>query len=223
MSSNPEDYKHEQNILTQIELADAKSLLPLTNINRGLINPFSNKIATPEQSSDLLAFRSIGNCEFLLKTASNILRNPSVNAPTRKRRLRTFTEKKANKQRVSQLERDRKLILSCMRKKMKWSNTTGKPIDTPGEQLLELPLALCDHMGHPNKGQKSYTTKALQKRYEATTPPVFYNQLPPGWRTECCILEGMFLININPLGSQATFGDYGKFLQVSVRIIIFFS
>ncbi len=95
---------------------------------------------------------------------------------------------------------------------MKWSKTTGKPIDTPSEQLLELPIALCDHTGHPNKGQKSYITKALQTRYKGTTPPVFTNELPPGWRPECCILEGMFLINTNPLGSQSTFGDYGKFL-----------
>ena len=214
MSCDPEDYKHEQNILAQMELANAKSLPPITTINRGLINPFSNKSATSEQSADLLAFRSIGSREFLLKTATSILRNPSVQAPARKHRLQTFTERQPNKQKVSQLERDRRLILSCMRKKMKWSNTTGKPIDTPGEQLLELPVALCDHMGQPNKGQNSYATKALQTCYKTTIPPVFYNQFPPEWMSQCCILEGMFLINTNPLGTHLTYGDYANFLMM---------
>ena len=95
MSHDPEDYKHEQNILTQMELANAKSLLPLTTVNRGLINPFCicNKSATPDQPADLLEFRSIGSREFLLKAAISILRNPSVQAPTRKHRLQTFSEK----------------------------------------------------------------------------------------------------------------------------------
>ena len=95
MSRDPEDYKHEQNILTQMELANAKSLLPLTTVNRGLINPFCicNKSATPDQPADLLEFRSIGSREFLLKAAISILRNPSVQAPTRKHRLQTFSEK----------------------------------------------------------------------------------------------------------------------------------
>ena len=93
MSRDPEDYKHGQNILAQMELANAKSLLPLTTINRGLINPFCNKSATPDQSADHLGFRSIGSREFLLKTAISILRNPSVQAPTRKHQLQTFSER----------------------------------------------------------------------------------------------------------------------------------
>ena len=162
-----------------MELANAKSLLPITTINRGLIDSFSNKSAISEQSSDLLAFRSIGSREFLLQTATSILRNPSVQAPARKHRLQAFTERRANKQKVSQVERDCRLILSCMRNwKMKWSNTTGKPILTH-QQLLELPPALCDHMGQPDNGQKSYATKPATCK--ATIPPVFYYQFPPGW------------------------------------------
>ena len=73
--------------------------------------------------------------------------------------------RKVNKQRVTQLHKDRNLILSCMRKKIKWSLCTGIPIQKAGEQLIMLPLAIADHDGNPNKGQKSYMTKALSNRY----------------------------------------------------------
>jgi len=66
------------------------------------------------------------------------------------------TSKKVNKQHVSQLEKGRNLILPCMLKKVKWSLRTGNPIDKAGEQLIMLPLAISDHQGNLNKGQKSY-------------------------------------------------------------------
>jgi len=43
-----------------------------------------------------------------------------------------------------------------MLKKVKWSLRTGNPIDKAGEQLIMLPLAISDHQGNLNKGQKSY-------------------------------------------------------------------
>ena len=78
-------------------------------------------------------------------------------------------------------------------KKMWFSQQTGMPIQQPGEQLIELPLALCGNLGNPIKGQKSYTTQFLQCRYKETSPCVFLTNLP--WSPQCCILEGMFLIN----------------------------
>ena len=50
-----------------------------------------------------------------------------------------------------QLEKDTMLIMSAM-KKMQFSRRIGTLIDKPGEQLIELPLAISD-----NEGQKSYT------------------------------------------------------------------
>ena len=189
-----------------MELANAKSLLPITIINRGLINSFSNKSATFEQSSDLLAFRSMGSQEFLLQTATSILRNPSVQAPARIHRLQTFTERRANKQKVSRLERDCKLILSCMRKKMKWSNTTGKPTDTPAVVGATTSIVWL------HGSTKQWSEKLCKQTcYKATIPPVFYNQFPPGWMSQCCLLEGMFLIDTNPLGTHLTYGDYPTF------------
>ena len=96
---------------------------------------------------------------------------------------------------------------------MRHSNKTGLPIDSPGEQLIQLPLALCDHEGQQNKGQKSYTTKSLETRYKDTTPSLFTSDIPHGWQPKCVLLEGMFLINTKPLGTHKTLSDYAKFLM----------
>ena len=76
-----------------------------------------------------------------------------------------------------------------MSKKIQFSKCTGRPIEKPGEQLLELPLALADSDGNPLKGQKSFTTRSLQSRYK-TLPTVFPQEFP--WKPECCLLEVMF-------------------------------
>ena len=80
----------------------SRSLFALETTNRGLINPFTNKTATPQQSNDLL--RSIGEQEFNQRIVSFTLKKPSVKVPNHKRRLQTFSEKKVNKSRISQLE-----------------------------------------------------------------------------------------------------------------------
>ena len=85
-------------------------------------------------------------------------------------------------------------------------------MDTLAEQYIQLPLALANSDGTPLKGQKSYATKALKNRYKNSTPPVILNCLLSGWTPECCILEGMFMLNTQPLGTQRTFSDYGNFL-----------
>lgn len=86
------------------------------------------------------------------------------------------------------------------------------PIEQLDEQLIQLPLAICDHDGNLNEGQKSYTTKALEARYKVSSPPAFTSELPSGWQPQCVILEGMFLINTKPLGSHRTLEDYANFL-----------
>ena len=209
-STQPNDLKCEQNICSQVRVLQEAGMLSATESNRGLLNYFTGKEANPAQQNDLLNFRLIGQQEFLQRISSVILKNPSVHAPNRRRRLQTFSERKVTKSRVTQLEKDKKLIITAMKKKMQFSRRTGRPVERPGEQLIELPLALCDSTGNPLKGQKSYTTHYLQCRYKETIPHVFLTNMP--WKPECCVLEGMFLINTTPLGSHKIMSEYAKFL-----------
>ena len=210
-SSDPSNLKSEKNIQAQIDSIQSHLLLATGEGNRGLINPFSRKQASPKQQHDLLNFRSIGQQEFLLRIATTVLKQPSVQAPNRKRHLQTFSDKQVNKRRVSQLEKDKKLILTAMKKKMQYSRRNGKPIENPGEQLIEIPLSIADNDGNPIKGQKSYVTKALEARYKSAIPLAFSSEL--AWTPQCCLLEGMFMINTKPLGAHKTLADYANFLM----------
>ena len=85
---------------------EQKSMFSIDLTNRGLINPFSHKQASPQQRNDLLLFRPIGEKDFLQRISYFILKLSSVRAPNRKHSLQIFSEK-TNKRRVSQLERDK--------------------------------------------------------------------------------------------------------------------
>ena len=211
-TNQPNDKKFQANVQANITDIRSHGMFETTHDNRGLVNPFSSKKPSKEQYHDLMNFRAIGNDEFLTRIKYTVLRESSVQAPNRKKRLQTFTERTVTRQRLSQVERDRQLILSAMRKKMLFSKRTGTPIETPGEQLLELPMAICDHNGNPNKGQKSYTTRCLETRYNKSVPSVFSTELPSIWKQECCLIEGMFLIHTAPLGTHKTLGQYANFL-----------
>ncbi len=99
-----------------------------------------------------------------------------------------FREEKTNRK-ISQLEKDRRLVLSAMKRKMQHSKKTGTPIDRPGEQLLEYPLALCDSEGNLIKGQKSYSTRSFESRYKDAYPQVITTEIPSRWRPNTTIME----------------------------------
>ena len=164
ISSNSNDIITERNIMIQITSIENHSMLATNRINHMLYNPFTSYIANSNQSHDLLNFRTIGQRNFLLRISSVILKQPSTNAPIRKQHLNTFTEKKHTKQKISQLEKDKQLILSAMRKKMQFSKRTGQPIDHPDEQVIELPLALCDNSGNCLKRTNKLCYKISRKK-----------------------------------------------------------
>ena len=146
---------------TMIEAIEKTNVLVIVNTNRGLFDPFSNVHAMEEQCHNLLNFRYTGMLEFLLRISYYILRIPSTQAPNRKHRLQTFSEKQVySKTRMTQLEKDRWLVVAAI-KKIQYSKQTSTPIERLGEQLLEYPLSLCDTEGRPLKGQKTYITNAL--------------------------------------------------------------
>ena len=75
-------------------------------------------------------------------------------------------------------------------------------------QYPEIPREICDPHGTPHKGQKSYTTKWLEKRYMG----VVSNQLPGSWTPEVVVIDGMFMINTSPLSTHTNMKEYSTFL-----------
>ena len=65
LSRKPDDIKKEQNIKCQLKAISKSGLLEKSPANRGLLNPFSKKVATVQQSCDLLTFRDTGQRKFL--------------------------------------------------------------------------------------------------------------------------------------------------------------
>ncbi len=70
-----------------VEASQGKAFLEYT----GLWNVFESKEATPKQAHDLLNFRSIGQEAFEGYVSEKLLALPSTAAPTRRKRLCTFS------------------------------------------------------------------------------------------------------------------------------------
>ncbi len=202
---------YNENIFEQLQAIKTSGLLNATT-STCLENPLCHKKASQEQQCDLLAFRDIGQSEFDKYIDYYILRKSSIQVSQRKRKLSTFGEVKINKRGFSQLQKDMKLVRTCMQKKLLWSKKSKQPVSSVADQYIPLPLAISDNNGLPRKGQKCYTTTTLETRYKCSSPSIFFNSLPLGWKPECCILEGMVMINTTPTGSHTTFEDYGNFL-----------
>ena len=115
-TANPNNFKCEQNVCAMASLIQEADTLSMTQTNRGLINRFTEKVANTVQEHDLINFRLIGQQEFLQRVSAVLLKLPSIHAPNRKRRLHTFSEKKVTKSRLTQLEKDKKLIITAMKK-----------------------------------------------------------------------------------------------------------
>ena len=120
----------------------------------------------------------------------------------------TFSERKATKTQVNQLEK----VTKCLHRRLKWHQQTGQPLQNLAEQYIPYPLAISDNKGTPLKGQKSNATKYLENRYNSSEIPVILNNIPSGWTPQCAIIEGMFIINTSPLGTHKTYGEYALFL-----------
>ena len=189
-----------------------KALLPITtDSNRGLVNVFSGVIATPEQSHDLLTFRTVGVQDFENFVKHRILKQPSsAIAPVRKRRLLTMAPRKEGKKRLSQKEHEHKQVTKCLRRRLAWCNATGQSYDPAQEQYSVFPRALSDCNGNPHGGVKSTWTDKLRGRYK--DGDAFMERLPNGWSPSAVVIDGMFLINTNPLQQTQNITSYADLL-----------
>ncbi|CAG2213915.1 unnamed protein product [Mytilus edulis] len=141
---------------------------------------FTDTDATAEQTDSLMKYRQLGqedlsnyvNC-FLLKTTDSKTKPP----PRKKKKinLKTFSISKVTVHRQKKERKDQKTVISCLRKKIAFSKLTNKPVSNL-EQFIQLPRAICDAEGVPEKGQKSWATTVFKKLYSEsflTNLPVF--------------------------------------------------
>jgi hypothetical protein len=206
----PNAKKLEENVQNQIKKLKTSFLTDQQN-GTGLQHIFNPKPLTPEQSHDLLQFREIGQADYEQGVEYYTIRNPSVKPPKHRKRLLTFTERCSRRKKVSAVEKERKLQIECWKKRVAFSNTTGRHMQGY-EQYIALPRAISTSEGTPTKGSKSNTTSSLEKRYQHSTPSVILTSLPSGWIPESVLMEGMFLINIKPWIAHKKLGDYANFL-----------
>ena len=183
----------------------------LQQLPQSCITYLSKNKISPEQANDLLTFRDIGQKDFESSIQYHILHNPSVKPQKRQKRLLTFTERKSRKKKVSAIEKERKLQVECWKKKIEFTSKTGYTLPA-FQQYIELPRAIATIDGQPTKGNKSSITKVYEKRYLKACPSVICSTLPPGWKADTVVMEGMFLINITPWSVHRNMGEYADFL-----------
>ena len=142
-----------------LDYIEQNKMLPTSSENLGLQNFLSPTLATPEQAHDLLNFRQIGQEEFETHINYCILRDPSVSAPERRKRL--------------------KLHQACMKKMMVMFSRGEKMHQACGSQITPLPPALVGHDGLPYKGNKSKATDFFETRYKKAG--VIVSDFPQQW------------------------------------------
>ena len=185
------------------DLMEECNMLPTSSQECGLHNIVSNTAATPEQTHDLLNFREIGQLEFEAHVNYRILRTPSADAPRRRKRLQTFTNTKATQKRLKQIDRERKIQQTCMKKQLVvLANGQQMP---PECEFTFIP----DQM---NYLQKVTRVKQLifETRYKKVS--VIVSNFQTSWVPESVILEGMFLIQTAPPPGVTTFQQYTEML-----------
>ena len=92
----------------------------------------------------------------------------------RRKRLHTFSESKpcAVAKRVPDVEKERKLQIECWKKRVAFACKTRKAIKNSFEQYIELPRALVEKDGLPQKRQKSSKAQLIETRYSNITTNV---------------------------------------------------
>lgn len=205
-NTSPHAVKVEENVAAMMIKLKSANLL-----NAGSTSPLqslSGQVAKPEQEKDLLSFWDVGQKQFENRIKYFQLKDPSAKVPQRKVKLLTYTTSKPTKKKIKIIEREKKLVNKCIRLSLASNSKVDSDHQQQGGQYLELPRAISDPHGKPQKGKKSYATKWLEKRYKH----VVTSQLPSGWIPEVVVLEGMFLINTSPLSTHPSMMEYSFFL-----------
>ena len=106
--------KVDENIMHMMTVIGQSSMLEITTENRGLKNFLSNQPANPEQSHDLLSFRTMGQEHLLAYIDTCILHKATAEAPrNRLHRIKTFATSTRDKLRSKQIQREEQLVQAC--------------------------------------------------------------------------------------------------------------
>lgn len=87
-----------------------------------------------------------------------ILRTPSADAPRRRKRLQTFGSTKKVKRKLKQIEHDKRIQQTCMKKQLVVLARGEQLPAQCGSNFIPRPCALSGPDGLPHKGNKSKTT-----------------------------------------------------------------
>lgn len=194
---------------------ESSKLLPLpTDQQLQLRNSFTGTTASLQQQEDLLNFRRVGEEDFYNFVEYTYLKISSVRPRTKRHNLKTFTKAKVvKKSMVNQLQREKSLVTKCLKSRLLLAQMQeGDVRENPtNEQFIELPKAIADENGLPNKGQKCNTTTFFVNRY---SDQVFLQTFPLGWIPDCVVMEGMFLIQTTPLRIHSNMWEYSRFIAI---------
>lgn len=178
--------------------------------SKPLFQLFTQKQATNAQQKCLLNYRQMGEDAFVAFCHSSILGDTSVKKPvTRRFNLKTFAKEKIRQKKVTDLQKENKLITLCYKRTIAHSQETNKPISDLC-QFITVPRAICASNGLPYKGAKSVIYNYFDKRYSSQYEIIKSNfNVQPN---SCIIIEGMNIIYTSPLKHFRVFVDYANFI-----------
>ena len=117
-------WRVEENIIIIKSKVKETAVLSAQPEDQGL-KSLSGKQATPEQAKDLLNFWEIGQKHFEAYVKYYILQQPSAQVPQRLNKLLTFAISKRSAKKVKLIDRERRLMNRCMRRKLAWNAKLG--------------------------------------------------------------------------------------------------
>ena len=200
--------KSVDNINAMLQSIRSSNLLPLQNPpNAVLRNEFTKEVATTDQQYSLLNYRKLGQEDLDAHIKNVYLKLSSAKPVSHRLKLETFGSKKEPKTSAKSLIKEKELVTKCLKNRLLWANSNPNN-ELQLEQYLELPRAIADHNGLPNKGSKSTSTTFFEKRYQGIVCKTF----PQQWFPEVYIAEGMFMINSTPLRIHKYLQEYAQFL-----------
>ncbi|VDI52433.1 Hypothetical predicted protein, partial [Mytilus galloprovincialis] len=156
----------EKTVCEYMSNLETSSLFDI-NCNEHLHHIFTRTETDHEQTDSLINYRKSGEEDmanylkcFLFRTYETAGKPPS----RKRRNLKTFAPIKITIHKQKKEIKDQNTVISCLRKKIAFSKHSGNAVKDL-DQFLQLPRALCDAEGIPEKGQKATAANVFKNIY----------------------------------------------------------